>query len=350
WLTGFGTTRIIRSKTGDVFVLDVGSPQAGQQIVKMHEEGKIGNVDAIFITHYHHDHNAGVPVVTEKFNCPVYAVGELCDILERPGAYRMPCIENLPLTITPKKECEKMVWNEFEFTFLDFPGQTLYHDALLVRRGEERPVLFVGDAFSPTGMDDYCTWNRNLLKDGKGFLYCIDKIRTLEPAPLIVNQHIDPPFEFDTERLDYMENALRERIVLLTELLDVPTLPGSKKGSGLNFGLDHAWCRFDPFVLKAKKGETVTVNIVITNHFDESAQFRPCPETALNDLKNELKDWKFDFRSQMAPDEVQKCPLTFTISEKCDKKSYMLSVPVFILGTDDTSSEYGTCELIILVE
>jgi glyoxylase-like metal-dependent hydrolase (beta-lactamase superfamily II) len=270
WLTGFSTTRMIRSETGDVFVMDVNGDREAEQIITMHKNGEINNVkfngvSGIFITHYHHDHNTGVPKVAKFFSAPVYGTELTADILERPGAYRMPCIQNVEIPVVRKKDGETMKWNEFEFTFFDFPGQTLNHSALLVRKGNERPIFFIGDSFTPTGIDDYCAWNRNLLKEGKGYLYCLEKIRSLDPSPLLVNAHVDPPFEFDAERLDYIERALRERMKLLAELLAVPEI---------NFGLDHAWCRFDPFVAEFKSGEEIALKMVITNHFDVQSEFR----------------------------------------------------------------------------
>ncbi|MCL2348893.1 MAG: MBL fold metallo-hydrolase [Planctomycetaceae bacterium] len=264
WLTGFSTTRMIRSETGDVFLMDVNSDREADRIIEMHKNGEIGKVTGIFITHYHHDHNTGVPKVAKFFSAPVYGVEPLADILERPGAYRMPCLQNISIPIVRKNDGETMQWNEFEFTFFDFPGQTLYHNALLVRKGNERPVFFIGDSFTPTGIDDYCAWNRNLLKDGKGYLYCLKKIRSLNPSPILINAHVEPPFEFDTMRLDYMERALRERIKLLADLLAVPEI---------NFGLDHAWCRLDPFVSTIPAGKSTVLKLVITNHFDKVGEF-----------------------------------------------------------------------------
>ena len=265
WLIGFSTTRMIRSETGDVFVMDVNNDRIAEKIINMHKGGEFNNVSGMFVTHYHHDHNAGVPKVAEFFAAPVYGTEQVADILERPGAYRMPCIQNIVVPVVRKNDGETMKWNEFEFTFFDFPGQTLYHNALLVRKGNERPIFFIGDSFTPTGIDDYCAWNRNFLKDGKGYLYCLDKIRSLEPSPLLVNAHVEPPFELDTERLDYIERALRERMKLLADLLAVPEI---------NFGLDHAWCRLDPFVAEFTLGESIVLKMVITNHFDDSSEFR----------------------------------------------------------------------------
>ena len=265
WLTGLSTTRMIRSETGDVFVMDVNSDREAEQIIDMHRNGEIKKVTGIFVTHYHHDHVPGVPKLAEFFSAPIYGLEKSSDILERPGAYRMPCLDKTVVApVVRKNEDETMRWNEFEFTFFDFPGQTLYHNALLVRKGNERPIFFIGDSFTPTGIDDYCAWNRNFLQDGKGYLYCIDKIRSLDPLPLLVNAHVEPPFELDVTRLDYIERALRERMTLLADLLAVPEI---------NFGLDHDWCRFDPFVSMVKAGESTVLKVVITNHFQHACTF-----------------------------------------------------------------------------
>jgi hypothetical protein len=67
-------------------------------------------------------------------------------------------------------------WHEWQFTFWRFPGQTLYHGGLVARRDDGQTYLFVGDSFTPTGMDDYCMQNRNFLREGDGYEYCLRKI------------------------------------------------------------------------------------------------------------------------------------------------------------------------------
>jgi len=65
------------------------------------------------------------------------------------------------------RHCPRIRWHEFQFTFFDFPGQTLYHDGLLVQHdGADRP-LFAGDSFTPSGIDDYCLQNRDFVGEGE---------------------------------------------------------------------------------------------------------------------------------------------------------------------------------------
>ena len=66
-----------------------------------------------------------------------------------------------------------------------------------------------------------------------------------------------------------MEQSLMERSQILSELLDVPEI---------NFGIDHDWCRFDPFYLEYEGGKTVSVKLVITNHFNQEQCFHVRPE------------------------------------------------------------------------
>ncbi|MCL1920802.1 MAG: MBL fold metallo-hydrolase [Kiritimatiellaeota bacterium] len=257
WLTEFATTRVIHAQDGSAFVIDCGGKREVERIAKMVDDGEITRIEGVFVTHYHHDHVPGVPLLVEKYGCPVYCSPVCRNILERPGDYRMPCVADAP--ITNIRCVESLSWAEYEFRFMHFPGQTLYHDAMLVTRKGERPVLFVGDSFAPTGIDDYCIWNRNLLEAGQGYFHCLNVIRDMDPRPLIINQHIVPPFEFDDARIDYMLNQLSLRRMLLSELFPYP----------VNFGIDPRWARFEPYY--AQPGDTP--RLVITNHAKRPLSF-----------------------------------------------------------------------------
>ena len=68
-------------------------------------------------------------------------------------------------------------WKEFEMTLYYFPGQTLQHDALLVKKDTGEQFFFIGDSFTPSGIDDYCLLNRNLLHEGTGYLFCLQHVK-----------------------------------------------------------------------------------------------------------------------------------------------------------------------------
>ena len=257
WVTEFVTTRILHAQNGSAFVIDCNGPREAERIIKMVDDGVIKRIDGIIITHYHHDHVPGVAPLVEKYNCPVYCTPFLRNILERPSDYRMPCLADV--AIKNIRCVESLDWAEFNMRFMHFPGQTLYHDAILVTRRNERPILFVGDSFSPTGIDDYCIWNRNFLEEDQGYFQCLKIIRDMKPRPLLINQHIPPPFEFDDARIEYMLNQLRLRYQLLSELFPYP----------VNFGMDPRWARFEPYY--AQPGDTP--RLIIFNHAKKPLSF-----------------------------------------------------------------------------
>jgi hypothetical protein len=113
-----------------------------------------------------------------------------------------------------------MRWHEFELSFFDFPGQTLYHGGLLVERDGGEKLFFAGDSFTPSGIDDYCLQNRDFAREGTGFLYCLELLDRLEKdAPLwVINQHVEPMFRFSAEQSARMRSELRKRMAILQEL------------------------------------------------------------------------------------------------------------------------------------
>jgi hypothetical protein len=102
-------------------------------------------------------------------------------------------------------------WNEFELKYFYFLGQTIYHGGLEVRNDNGETIFFVGDSFTPTGMDDYCLLNRNLLAPEPSFLDCLRKIKKMRGDYLLVNQHVAPVFRFSPRQIDLMIRELREQ-------------------------------------------------------------------------------------------------------------------------------------------
>jgi hypothetical protein len=183
----------------------------------------------------------------------------------------MPCLTHAPirrLEVWPEGQTRR--WHEFRLTRFYFPGQTLYHDALLIEKDQGECVLMVGDSFTPTGMDDYCLLNRNLLAPGKGLLYCLELVERLKPD-LLINQHIGLTFRFAPEQIAQMRRSLERRGAILKELTPWPDL---------NFGLDEQWARFDPYGVEAAPGQHLEMRVVIYNHSPESAVFAVTPRWA----------------------------------------------------------------------
>ena len=259
WIRVIGNTRVIVSDSGKAFLVDCGNRRLLDGVKKLNLP-----VEGIWVSHYHDDHTNFVQTASEELNAPVFASPELKDILERPMAYRMPCLTPNPIRkVTTVAEGSTRRWHEFEFTYSYFPGQTLYHDGLLVKKDGGESVFFIGDSFTPSGIDDYCVLNRNLVEPEHGYEYCLNYVKRTKPDWL-VNEHVDPAFHFSDAQIDTMLANLKKRRVQLATLFpwDDP-----------NFGIDEQWARFYPYRSEAKTGERIELKVIVLNHSPVRAEF-----------------------------------------------------------------------------
>lgn len=267
WVLNTGTTRIIISENGAAFMLDCGSKRYIDFVKDLMKQGLVKQVEGIFVTHYHGDHTHYVQAAAEEFGCPVYATEEYEDILENPGAWHMPAGTKNPIkNVIGHKDGTIMKWHEYEFTFRFFPGQTLLHGALLVRRPGEKSIFFVGDAFTPSGMDDYCVLNRNLLHEDTGYLRCFNIVREIEKKHgeiFLMNEHVPFIFKYTPEEMKRLETRYRERIAMLQELCpwDDP-----------NYGIDEQWAWFYPYGVDTNPGQTIDFEFRFYNHSPKRRQ------------------------------------------------------------------------------
>ena len=180
WIVPITNSRLIVSRTGAAFLVDSGNHKVVEEVKRLKREGVIKSLDGIYITPYHDDHMDTAQEMADEFRCPVYFCSEMRDVLEHPNAYRMPCLSPNAIHSThAMEEGAKQRWNEFEFSYSYFPGQTIYHGGLVTKKDNGETVFFVGDSFTPTGMDDYCLLNRNFLAPEKGFLDTLKLIQKM---------------------------------------------------------------------------------------------------------------------------------------------------------------------------
>jgi hypothetical protein len=166
------------------------------------------------------------------------------------------------------EEGARQRWNEFQFTFQYYPGQTIYHGGLTVKRDDGQTVFFVGDSFTPSGMDDYCLLNRNFFDPEKGFLECLRYLKKIPGDYLLINQHVAPAFWFSPSQVDFMISTFEKRRGLLAALFpwDDP-----------NFGVDEQWARFYPYTTEVAAGGQVELEVIVRNHSPEAREFRVTP-------------------------------------------------------------------------
>jgi glyoxylase-like metal-dependent hydrolase (beta-lactamase superfamily II) len=267
WVFENSTSRLLISESGHGFLLDCGYQRVIDAIQDLQKKEIVKDVEGLFVTHYHDDHTDQVQTAAKTFDCPVYATHEYADVLENPDAYHLPAMTANPITpIRRLASGHQMKWREFELTFFFFPGQTYYHGALLAKKPGADPILFVGDAFAPSGFDDYCVLNRNLLGQDQGMQRCLKIVR--ETPAWLVNEHIRHVFRFDAKELDYLQSRYRARIATQAELFDF---------DAANYGVDEQWAFFYPYAANVDRGAEHTVEFRVWNHSPTAHDFRVAP-------------------------------------------------------------------------
>lgn len=265
WWYKFGTSRLLVSSTKAAFLIDCGSEDVLRQVRRLKRRGVFRKLEGIFVTHFHDDHTDYVQAMATEENVPVYAGKELQDILENPQAYRMPAMTYEPIhSVRPLTEGQRLRWHEFEFEYTYFPGQAIYHGGLDVRHDNGDRYFFVGDSFSPSGVDDYCLLNRHLLHPGTGHARCLDRIESMEGDYWLVNQHIEEVFRYDREQLATMREVLAEKRHVIAEI--VPW-------EDPNFGIDEQWARLYPYGQEVLGRESFDIYGIILNHLPEARTF-----------------------------------------------------------------------------
>ena len=266
WAMAIGNSRLLLSQTGAGFLIDAGYEGTRPKLDELMATGRLKSVDGIWITHYHDDHTDFAQELADHFHCPIYFTPQLADILEHPAHYRMPCLTTAPMTSgKPQPDGTRLRWHEFQFSFVYFPGQTLYHDGLRVERDGGGALFFTGDSFTPSGIDDYCLQNRNLVREGAGYLYCLSVLQRLPGDFWLVNQHVEPTFRFSADQFARMHGELLKREAILKDLAPWPDP---------NYMIDESWAAVDPYGSEARNGENVTLRLRILNHAPEREVYR----------------------------------------------------------------------------
>jgi glyoxylase-like metal-dependent hydrolase (beta-lactamase superfamily II) len=265
-ILAIGNSRVILSQSGAAFLVDAGYNRILPELQRMKREGKIRSIDGIWVTHYHDDHTDFVNDVVQAFDSPVYFTDTMSEVMKSPGSFRLPCLTTHPIsTQHAVADGESLQWHEWRFTFWRFPGQTLYHGGLVAHRDGGQTYLFAGDSFTPSGMDDYCMQNRDFLRKGAGYEYCLRKIASLPRDTWILNQHVEPIFRFTPAQLTRMATELDKRSAVLNELSPWPDI---------NYMIDESWTRVYPYAQTVKEKEVVALSVRITNHAPNEMTYR----------------------------------------------------------------------------
>lgn len=315
WLLQFATTSVLLSETKNALIFDCGYDGVIDSVKALQKAGTIKAVEGIIATHHHDDHTDKIQAAVEAFGCPTYSVPVLEDVLENPRRYRIPCMTSNPIKdVRVLGEGEVLTWHEYRLTFHFFPGQTYYHGATLLEKNGAPPLYFIGDSFSPAGVDDYCVLNRNLLHEDAGFPLCLRKLRAAPENTWLVNQHIAEIFRFENTQIDLLDRRLRERMALLRELFP---------WDDLNYGIDERWVEFYPYGVEARPGSTLVLRLRFVNHSPGARSFRflPRPDAPIK-LVNHARSVTVNSRQEKST------PIRFKIPKETKPGLYLVTTDV----------------------
>ncbi len=279
-LRHFGTSWVLVSKDKAAFVMDCGGSNVIKQLQQLRDKADIHAVEGLWITHYHDDHVDAVPEFQKTFDCPCITDRHVAEVITDPLAWRLPCVSPSKARVDRQtRDGESWDWREFRLTAYHFPGQTRYHAALGVESGDLR-MLFVGDSFTMSGIDDYCAQNRNWLGTDVGFDHCLALLDKLRPTH-IFNCHVGQAFEFTADECRFMRANLAEREKLFGQLFP---------WDHANYGMDGSWIRCYPYEQKSIAGNPIAFDVVVTNHsaVPKKCVCRAVPPQA---WRNRNSDW-----------------------------------------------------------
>ncbi|MFW6099772.1 MAG: MBL fold metallo-hydrolase [Bacteroidota bacterium] len=333
WLVTLPVSRLIISDNQRGFLIDCGNEDVIRKIEQMVRKGKLRKLEAVFITHYHGDHVNRINELVHRFGCEVYATEILKEILERPDAFNMPYTGIKPIQgINYVSDRETMQWHEFNMQFYNFPGQTIYHGAMRVnKKNEETDIFFIGDSFSPTGLDDYSTQNRNLLHPDTGYYQCLQILKDMnkrQSSYFLINQHIQPPFWFSNAQIDSMSASLKRRREILSALFP---------WKNANFGIDPRWARLYPYQIKKKPGEEFEITLRVMNHAEEKERYQ------MNITLPAGFSRKSDGPSAISVEPLQEKHVTLTLKSSEDIQSGLYVIPARIMNTEGDLAISAEC-------
>jgi len=185
-------------------VVDPGDPQPVINALQ-----RLGvKLDAILVTHHHHDHTGGVNALRDATGAAVFG----------------PARESIPEPLTRLKDGDTLVAAGLSFKVIDVPGHTAGHIAFYCEELEGSPLLFCGDTLFSGGC------GRLFEGTPAQMLASLDKLADLPEATRVCCTH-----EYTLSNLKFAlavdpQNEVLQRTMESAQVLrdnGQPTLPSS---------------------------------------------------------------------------------------------------------------------------
>jgi glyoxylase-like metal-dependent hydrolase (beta-lactamase superfamily II) len=234
----------------------------------------VDRVEVALPTHYHDDHVAGFNLLREVEGTEVWSPENMTRIFREPRRFDLPCLWYDPIEVDREVAFGRPVkWREYELTFHELPGHTLYAAAIEVEV-DGRKVLATGDqqngAWVPGEREEILNYQyRNGFRvddfERSAALY-----RRLNPD-LLISGHWQPRPVTD-EYLDMLAGKGETIARLHRELLPL---------EAVDFGAGGFGATIEPYQSTLASGEVLALEVIVRNPFDRSNE--ACVTLALPD-------------------------------------------------------------------
>jgi glyoxylase-like metal-dependent hydrolase (beta-lactamase superfamily II) len=158
--TAVANSYVLLSDTGNALVLDfgydftTGLPSGFDRssrkpwlatVPKLKRDHGVDRIEVALPTHYHDDHVAGFNLLRDVEGTQVWSPANMTRIFREPRRFDLPCLWYDPIGVDREVPFERAIrWHEYELTFHELPGHTLYAAAIEFEV-DGRRVLATGD-------------------------------------------------------------------------------------------------------------------------------------------------------------------------------------------------------------
>ena len=271
---------VITSDSGSALLIDFGAPNPSQfapgqvtfepgervrfaehSLERLRSQHGVHQIDAVLPSHYHDDHVNGIPYLQDQLGVECWAYENMRDILENPRGELIGCVLPGPIRVHRTfRDGERFQWEDFEFIIHYTPGHADYHMGMF---GEidGHSVAFSGDNVFPLWAGTPSLIYRNH----------VHKTSHQQTARLFLEYAPDVlcgGHDLQTEVGPAVYQRFAAKSLQMTQLFE-ELLPGEA-----NFGLEPSWVQIYPYQPLARPGDTLELQVRITNFRLELSQAR----------------------------------------------------------------------------
>ena len=234
----------------------------------------VDRVEVALPTHYHDDHVAGFNLLRDVEGTEVWSPANMTRIFREPRRFDLPCLWYDPIGVDREVPFGRPVkWREYELTFHELPGHTLYAVAIEVEV-DGRKVLATGDqqngSWVPGEREEILNYQYRNGFRVEDFERSAALYRRLAPD-LLISGHWQPR-PVTGEYLDMLAEKGATVARLHRELLPLETV---------DFGAGGFGAAIEPYQSTLAAGDLLTLEVVVRNPFERAND--ACVRLALPD-------------------------------------------------------------------